>query len=190
MRKNGKAQGFFPTYSKNGQADNAEELKAPHESGRCGNHQPQVHDDYQDKIPTMAFFMLPLGELFRISIQRPGKAILDETKTIGCMGKPHWIARSFLLKDFPARGLTSVSVQHRPVYFHRLGPQIFFFPPFSILYSLLIEALQWFRQKAAGPPNPAESDHKVFRYRLSSTYGQVSFETGPFSADFQINPRG
>jgi hypothetical protein len=98
----------------------------------------------------MAFFMVLLGELFRISIQRPGKAILDETKTIGCVGKPHWIARTFLLKDFPGRGLTTVAVQHRPVYFHRLGP------------------------------HPVESDHKVFRYRLSSTYGRVSLETGPF----------
>jgi len=99
----------------------------------------------------MAFFMLPFGELFRIPIQRPGKAILDKTKTIGRVGKPHGIARSFLLKDFPARGLTTAAVQHRPVYFHRLGPQIFFFPPFSILYSLLIEAWQWFRQKPRVP---------------------------------------
>ena len=84
-----------PPCSEYGQADPLEELKSPHESGRCGSHQPQVHDDYSDKVPTMAFFMLPLGELFRISIQRSDKAIFDKIKTIGCVGKPHGIPRSY-----------------------------------------------------------------------------------------------
>lgn len=106
-----KSSGFFPTYPKNDQAHQAEELKVPYESGRRGNHQPLVHHDHPHNIPLMACFLPPPADLFHTSIQSPGKPFLHKRETIRYIRKPRWITRSILRRDFLGSGFTSVSVQ-------------------------------------------------------------------------------